>query len=80
MKIRSTLAMTGIVLGLGLALSGCGRKGPLELPNGEQAQRPIDESGQVPDAPDADQPIDMRSINGDPSMKSNPNDPAAQSN
>ena len=48
MKIRSTLAMTGILLGLGLALSGCGRKGPLELPNGEQAQRPVDESGQVP--------------------------------
>ena len=80
MKIRGTLAMTGILLGLGLALAGCGRKGPLELPNGEQAQRPVDESAQTPDAPDSDQPIDMRSITDDSSMKSNPNDPAAQSN
>ena len=79
-KAVGTLATAGILLGLGLALAGCGKKGPLELPTGDKAQLPTDESAQTLDAPEGDEPIDMRSITSGSSMKSNPNDPAAQSN
>ncbi|MAB14493.1 lipoprotein [Parvibaculum sp.] len=80
MKNRSTWVTAGLFLGLGLALAGCGKRGPLELPSGEKAQMPTDESSMTLDAPESDQPIDMRPITADTSMKSNPDDPAAQSN
>ena len=80
MKNRGTLATAGIFLGLGLALAGCGKKGPLELPDGQEANLPTDESTITLTAPDNDEPIDMRPITADDSMKSNPDDPAAQSN
>lgn len=80
MKNRSILATAGILLGLGLALAACGKRGPLELPSGEKAQMPADESTMTLAAPENDEPIDMRPITSDGSMKSNPDDPAAQSN
>ena len=80
MKNRGTLVTAGLLLGLGLALAGCGKKGPLQLPEGQESHMPADESAQTVDAPESDDPIDMRSISHDPSMKANPYDPAAQSN
>lgn len=80
MKNRSTLVTAGILLGLGLALAACGKRGPLELPSGEKPQMPTDESTMTLVAPENDEPIDMRPITSDGSMKSNPDDPAAQSN
>lgn len=80
MKNRSTWATAGILLGLGLALAGCGKRGPLELPSGDKAQMPTDESTMTLTAPESDEPIDMRPISSDGSMKSNPDDPAAQNN
>ena len=79
MKNRSTWATAGLLLGLGLALAGCGKRGPLELPSGEKAQMPTDESSMTLAAPENDEPIDMRPITSNKSMKSNPDDPAAQS-